>query len=85
MSSPSGAAASIVGVAMVLSFAYPVLSSSIFKVVDGERRWTFKNRLSCEWNFRVADFPVGAAKFLEETHLEGNLFHPMEWWPGWWR
>ena len=75
----SSAVASILGAVVVLSLAYPVLSSSILKVVDGERRWTFKNRLSSEWNFRVADFPVGAVKFLEETHLEGNLFHPMEW------
>ena len=66
----TAAVCTIAAMGLVLGMSYPVLGPSLKR---------FKRRLTSEWNVRVAAFPVGAVKFLEQTRLEGNLYHPANW------
>jgi hypothetical protein len=66
----AAAVCTIAAIGLVLGMSYPVLGPSFKR---------FRNRLTSEWDFRAAYFPVGAVKFLEQTRLEGNLYHPARW------
>jgi len=59
-------------VVIVLAAVHPVMNQD-------NKLYRYRGRLTAEWNFQPAVFPVGAVKFLDQTSLEGRLFNPGDW------
>ncbi len=64
--------ASVVGGVLVGALIYPVLNQD-------NKIHRYGDRLTAEWNFQPAVFPIGAATFLDEVQLDGRLFAPNNW------
>jgi len=71
--------AMVLAIVVVCAVTYPALNEKSNPKQKKGLLSRYTGRLTPEWNFKPAVFPIGALSFLEEVHLEGRLFNSSSW------
>lgn len=71
--------AAVLAIAVVCAVTHPALNEKNNPNQKKGLLYRYTGRLTPEWNFKPAVFPIGAVSFLEEVHLEGRLFNSSSW------
>lgn len=70
--------AMVLAIVVVCAGTHPALNQKNNPRQKG-KLYRYAHRLTPEWNFQPAVFPIGAVSFLEEVDLQGRLFNSSSW------